>query len=62
MRFTVTWHPGAESELTDIWIGASDRAEVRKRPTSSIKSWHRIHMRKASSFTAIEFSLVYRSR
>ncbi len=28
MRFTVTWHPGAESELTDIWIGASDRAEV----------------------------------
>ena len=28
MRFTVTWHPSAESELADIWIGASDRAEV----------------------------------
>jgi hypothetical protein len=28
MRFTVTWHPSAEQELTEIWLRASDRASV----------------------------------
>jgi len=28
MRFTVTWHPTAERELADIWVHASDRANV----------------------------------
>ena len=28
MRFTVTWHPSAEQELTDIWLRATDRAAV----------------------------------
>ena len=28
MRFTVTWHPSAEQDLTEIWLQASDRANV----------------------------------
>jgi hypothetical protein len=28
MRFTVTWHPSAESELADVWMGSSDRAAI----------------------------------
>ena len=28
MRFTVTWHPSAEQELTDIWLRVIDRADV----------------------------------
>jgi hypothetical protein len=28
MRFTVTWHPGAIDELTEIWLLARDRAVV----------------------------------
>lgn len=28
MPFTVTWHPAAEEELTEIWLQASDREGV----------------------------------
>jgi plasmid stabilization system protein ParE len=28
MRFTVTWHPAAEQELTEIWLRANDRSSV----------------------------------
>lgn len=28
MRFTVTWHPTAESELADIWLRAGNRAII----------------------------------
>lgn len=28
MRFTVTWHPTAETELAEIWLRAGDRANV----------------------------------
>ncbi len=28
MRFTVTWHPSATDELTEIWLRATDRAAV----------------------------------
>jgi plasmid stabilization system protein ParE len=28
MRFTVTWHPSAERELTEIWLQAMDREAV----------------------------------
>jgi plasmid stabilization system protein ParE len=29
MSFTVTWVPAAEAELTDLWLAAPDRSEVR---------------------------------
>jgi plasmid stabilization system protein ParE len=28
MRFTVTWHPAAESELADIWVVSTERSQV----------------------------------
>jgi plasmid stabilization system protein ParE len=28
MRFTVTWHPSAEQELSEIWMRASDRQNI----------------------------------
>jgi len=27
-RFTVTWHPEAEAELTELWLSGSDRNEI----------------------------------
>lgn len=28
MKFTVNWHPDAEQELTQIWLGARDRQRI----------------------------------
>ena len=28
MRFTVTWHPSATEELTQIWLDAADRNAI----------------------------------
>jgi hypothetical protein len=28
MRFTVTWHPSAESELANVWMASNDRDGV----------------------------------
>ena len=28
MRFTVTWHPEAENELTELWLLATDREDI----------------------------------
>lgn len=27
-RYTVTWHPEAENELTSLWLSADDRNEI----------------------------------
>jgi hypothetical protein len=27
-RYTVTWHPEAENELTTLWLSAEDRSEI----------------------------------
>jgi plasmid stabilization system protein ParE len=34
MRFIVTWHPSAESELADIWMRATDRSRVAQAANS----------------------------
>lgn len=33
-RYTVTWHPEAENELTALWLSAADRSEI----TSAVRA------------------------
>jgi len=33
-RYTVTWHPDAESDLAELWMAAPDRREI----TSAVKA------------------------
>jgi hypothetical protein len=28
MRYTVTWHPEAENDLTELWLLATDREDI----------------------------------
>jgi hypothetical protein len=28
IRYTVTWHPRAQDELTELWLEATDRAAI----------------------------------
>jgi hypothetical protein len=30
MKYTVTWKPDAESELMNLWLGASNRESIRQ--------------------------------
>jgi hypothetical protein len=30
MRFTVTWHPSAESELANVWMASNDRDGISR--------------------------------
>ena len=62
MDFTVTWHPDAEDELTELWLASSDREAItRARQMRSIDSSHLRRLSREKNFMGTAFLSFRRS-